>query len=336
MKSDRKAAIKKLKNLVLTPKMDPDDYCRNLEETFSSVFLPNNVEYTERNINGVKCDVISPVVYSSRRIIIYVHGGSFVGGSCNSYRNFCASLANATSCRIVVPDFRKAPTHAFPASIDDLVAVFRAIYEEETVARSLEASASHLSPSESHAQIIVAADGSGASMAMAVVLKINKKYRNNIQTLLLFSPWLDLTSDNPLIAGKKVSDEILSGASLHRAVDMYTYATNIQNPYVSCLQAPNEDFEQFPPVFIQMGGKEILVQQARQLKEKLAAVNVECILDIWPDMMFMFQMADEFLPESHLAIEKAGKYIMQREAETDAEREEREAILRKNNIALGE
>jgi acetyl esterase/lipase len=117
---------------------------------------------------------------------------------------------------------------------------------------------------------------------------------------------------------------------------MYTYATNIQNPFVSCLQAPNEDFEQFPTVYVQMGEKEILVQQAKQLKEKLAAVNVECILDIWPNMMFMFQMADEFLPESHLAIEKVGKFIMQREAETEAEREERERILRKNNIASGE
>ncbi|MBP5452036.1 MAG: alpha/beta hydrolase fold domain-containing protein [Treponema sp.] len=269
MKSDRKAAIKKLKNLVLTPKMDPDEYCRNLEDTFSSVFLPNNVECSERNINGVRCDVVSPVVYSSRRIIIYIHGGSFIGGTSGSYRNFCASLANASCCRIVIPDFRKAPTHPFPASIDDLVAVFRAIYEEETVARSLEASASHLSPSESHAQIIVAADGSGASMAMAVVLKINKKYRNNIQTMLLFSPWLDLTSDNPIIGGKKVSDEIMSGASLHRAVDMYTYATNISNPHVSCLQAPNEDFEQFPPVFIQMGERKSWFSRQRPLRKSL-------------------------------------------------------------------
>lgn len=335
MKSDKKAAIKKLKEMVFTTKQEPEEFRTNFDRTFSTVFLPNNVECSQAEYGGVTCDVISPVVYSSKRVVIYIHGGSFVGGSCRGYRNFCASFANASSCRMIVPEFRLPPTYPFPASIDDLVNVFRAVYEEENVARNLEISASGTDNTRGH--IVIAADGSGASLAMALIFKINKKYRSNIQNLVLFSPWLDLGSDNPIIAGgKKVSDGVISGDALHSAVDKYTYATNISNPLVSALRAPVEDFEEFPPVYIQMGEKEILVQQAKELQDKLAKVNVECLVDAWPDMMYMFQMADEFLPDSHLAIEKIGKYISRREGDSQEEIEERDRIIRKNNIFQGE
>lgn len=334
MKKDRKAAVKKMRTLVLTPKMQVETFRSAVEQTFGTVFLPNNVECTEKIYGTIPCDVLSPEIYSSNRIILYVHGGSFVGGSRASWRNFCASLANATSCRVIVPEFRLAPTHPFPGSIDDLVEVFRAIYAQEEIMippANEEAHQEEKSAGQSH--IIIAADGSGASLALALLFKINKKYRPAIHTLLLFSPWLDVSSENPLIKGRHVSDEVLSGEALHRAVDMYTYAANIANPLVSPLKANPEDFENFPPVYIQMGKKEILLQQAQEFDMLLDRAGIDCTLDIWDDMMYMFQMADEFLPESHLAIEKIGAYIKKRE-EDENEKRERNIILKKNNIAI--
>lgn len=333
MKADKKSAVKKLREMVFSAKQEPEHFRSNFDKTFSTVFLPNNVECVSREYGGIKCDVISPMVYSSKRVIIYIHGGSFVGGSCAAYRNFCSSFAHASSCRIIVPEFRLPPTYPFPASIDDLVNVFRSVYEEENVARNLEIAASGLSRSNSSGHIIIAADGSGASLAMALIFKINKKYRPNIQNLILFSPWLDMSSDNPLVAGgKKVSDGVMSGDALHAAVDKYTYAANISNPLVSPLKAPVEDFEAFPPVYIQMGQDEILVRQAIELKNILSQVDVECTMDLWPGMMYMFQMADEFLPDSHLAVNKVGDFISKREGDSAEEIEERQRIIRRNNI----
>ena len=333
MKADKKSAVKKIKEMVYTTKQEPEEFRTNMDRLFSTVFLPNNVECSERDYGGIKCDVISPVVYSSKRVIIYIHGGSFVGGSCSAYRNFCASFAHASSCRLIVPEFRLPPTYPFPASIDDLVNVFRSVYEEENVARNLEISASGLRPSNSSGHIIIAADGSGASLAMALIFKINKKYRSNIQNLVLFSPWLDMSSDSPLIAGgRKVNDGVISGEAIHAAVDKYTYAANISNPLVSPLKAPIEDFEAFPQVYIQMGEKEILLSQAKELKSRLSQVGVDCIMDVWPDMMYMFQMADEFLPDSHLAVNRVGEFISKREGDSEEEIEERRKIIKKNNI----
>ncbi len=331
MKVDRKAAVKKLKKLVYSSKKELPEFRKEMEEEFDTVFLPNRVECQEKALGGISCDVLFPELYASRKVILYVHGGSFVGGSSKAWRNFCASLANAAACRVVVPDFRLAPTHPFPASIDDLVAVFRVLYSEEEVAAQLEKTALN-GGTQQHAQIIIAADGSGASLAMALMFKINKKYRSAVTNLLLFSPWLDITSEHPLIAKKRAADEVLSGDAMHRAADMYTYASNLSNPLVSPLKAPVEDFEGFPPVYVQVGEKEILLEQAKELDVLLDRAGIDCTVDVWENMMYMFQMADEFLPESHLAVERAASYISLRQEESDEDRRMREAVLKKNNI----
>ncbi len=332
MKVDRKAAVKKLRTLVLGTKGDVEPFKATLEEKFGSVFLPNQVELYEKEYGQVKCDLLVPDVYSSHKIILYIHGGSFVGGSRASYRSFCASLANESSCRVVVPEFRLAPTNPFPASIDDLVSVFRVLYAENQVLSELEQR--NTGGRKYEPQIVIAADGSGASLAMALIFKIKDLYINGVRNIVFFSPWLDLSGECKLIADKRCSDEVLTGAEMHRAVDLYTFASNISNPLVSALRADDEAFKGLPPFYIQLGEKEILKQQAEELKEKLDKAGVECIVDVWENMMFMFQMADEYLRESHLAVEKVGDYISKRDALNNEEEEERQKILRKNDIVV--
>jgi acetyl esterase/lipase len=322
MKVDRKAAIKKLRTLVITPKSEVEPFRSKIEETFDTVFLPNHVERSEHDYGGVKCDILVPEVYSSRRVMLYIHGGSFAGGSRDSWRAFCSSLAHASSSRVVVPEFRLPPTHVYPAALEDLQTVFRMLFAEEQISMQIE-------DSKAEPEIVIAADGSGASLAVALLLKLRDRYRSCVQNLVLLSPWLDFTSDSPLIAGKRVADEVMSGEALHRAVDLYTYATNISNPLVSPLKAPVQNFIGFPPVYIQMGEKEILLEQAKQFAELLKEAAVECTLDVWPKMMFMFQMADEYLSEPHLAVEKLGNYISARdEDDIDVKAE----LMKKHNM----
>ena len=217
---DRKSAVKKLKTLVYSTKQDLDVFRKNIEKTFYEPVLPNRVECTEHKYSNISCDVLMPEVYATEKIMIYVHGGSFVGGSKKAYRGFCATLANATSCRVVVPEFRLAPTYTFPNGIEDLQLVFRAVFTEEQVARSLD-STNPKKPEQP--EIIIAADGSGASMALALLLNLRERYRECISRVILFSPWLNLTSDSPLITEKKVHDEVMSGDCLRRSSDIYTY-----------------------------------------------------------------------------------------------------------------
>ena len=207
-----------------------------------------------------------------------------------------------------------APTYTFPKGIEDLQLVFRSVFTEEQIARSLD-SANPRKPE--NPEIIIAADGSGASIALALLLNLRERYRECISRVILFSPWLNLTADSPLIKEKKVHDEIMSGDCLRRSSDIYTYETNLSNPLVSPILATKEQLTGFPPVFIQIGEKEILLEDAKQFQRNLHNAGCGCELDIWPDMMFMFQMADEYLEESHLAIEKIGKLITYHEEKID-------------------
>ena len=120
-----KKGIKKLKLLVFNSKSDVANFRSKIEDAFYSPFLPNHVECTEKNYGAIKCDVLSPEIYSSRRVVFYVHGGCFVGGSRRSYREFCSLLANKVYSRVVVPEYRLAPTHAFPCANEDIQAAFK-------------------------------------------------------------------------------------------------------------------------------------------------------------------------------------------------------------------
>ena len=305
---DRQNAIKKLKCLCLAPKIDLKVFRERIEKTLENPMLPNRVEHSERKYGGILCDVLVPEVYSSKRIMVYVHGGSFVGGSRAAWRSFCASLAHASSCRVVVPEFRIPTPHQYPASLEDVQSVFRAVYTEEQIARSLDLDSSDAAP-----EIIITADGSGASIALALVLSLKGKFRSVIKQIVLFSPWLDVSTESKILSAKKAADDIYTADAIRRAAEFYTYQENRSNSLVSPLRADDQSLQGFPPVFIQMGEKELFMDDVEQFQAKLADNGTECVLDVWKGMMPCFQMADDCLSESHLAVEKIGHLITGRD-----------------------
>jgi len=118
-----------------------------------------------------------------------------------------------------------------------------------------------------------------------------------------------MSDDTHLSDGKKAGDEILSGDSLCRCGEIYTYTSNLGNPLVSPLKSAKELLSGFPPVYIQMGEKEILLADAKKFTDLLVSADVRCELDVWPGMMHSFQLSDDCLWETHLAIEKIGRVV---------------------------
>ena len=308
IQNDRKAAIKKLKLLTYNSKSNLDSFRQKMEEAYSTVFLPNKVELSEYKYGNIDCDILSPEMYSSNRVMIYVHGGCFSGGSRKTYRAFCSSLATKCYCRVVIPEFRLSPAYPCPAAIEDIQAVFRSLFTEEQIQASLN---TEKGTTPKLPEIIIAADGSGATIACALLYNRRERYRTCISHVVFFSPWLDLSPGSKIMSSKKISDEVLSLDVFKKSVTDYTYTENTKISSVSPLLADDEQLKGFPPVFIQMGSKEILLEDAKEFIARLRENGNTCELDIWKGMMFMFQMAEEYLHESHLALDKVGKVVTQ-------------------------
>ncbi|MBR7064364.1 MAG: alpha/beta hydrolase fold domain-containing protein [Treponema sp.] len=301
MHSNRREALKKLRLLIYSPKISVDTFRSKIEETFACPILPNRVECMESNYGGVMCDVLSPEIYSSRRILIYIHGGSFVGGSRVSWRGMCSRIAAKALCKVVVPEFRLAPTFTYPAAIEDVQSVFRSVYTELQVSCTLDEA---VSSSPCKPEIVLAADSSGASIVLSLLFNLRERYKNCVTRLILLSPWLNFLQGDET---KKKGDELLLPDTLSFCGGTYTYAENLSNAQVSPLQASPEMFKDFPPVYMQVGEKEFLMDEYNQFVHLLESAKVQCDLDVWKDMPPLFQLADESLWETHLALEKIGK-----------------------------
>jgi acetyl esterase/lipase len=298
---DRRGAVVLLRNLVYNPKYSPEAFRERLERAFYSPFLPRQVAVQRLQAGSVGFDLLLPEVYAKNRLIFYVHGGSLVGGSSRAWRPFCASLADECAARLVLTDFRLAPSFTFPTALDDLQAVFREVYNKLfDGARN-----DPLLPLE----LIIAGDSSGASLAMALALNLREHIRVHVKTLILFSPWVDL-SPSSIFRGtkKRIKDEVITPRGYEVSVDSYTYLSNLENPLVSPVYSTPALLTGFPPVYIQMGGRELLMVDVLRFVRLLRDCGVPCTLDVWEDMMHLFQMADQHLDESHRAIKKIGRY----------------------------
>lgn len=288
-----KQAIKKIKSFVITQKTDNSSFRNNIEENFSVKFLPNRVEYRSVKMNDISCDVLVPELYVKNRVVLYVHGGSFIGGSCASWRSFCSSIANESSSRVIVPEFHLAPEYPYPCSVEDIKKVFNSLLEM-------------------NAKIIIMADSSGASIAFSMLLKMSHEepqLLSNISQIILFSPWLDVSSTSSLFACKRLKDPVLTLDTFKISSLLYSYEKNLNSSYVSPLKAGFSEFKHFPPVYIQIGSNDVLLSNVYLFKEILSQAGVKCYVDKWDKMFYLFQMADEYLQDAQDAIKKIGKYI---------------------------
>lgn len=335
IKQDRKAALKKIKTLSYSQKVDTESFRKKIEETFSTDYIPGKVEITEKEFGGVSCSIICPEVFSANRAMIYIHGGNFIAGSRQSWTSFCSTFATATSTKIILPEFRLAPEHPFPAQAEDIENVFKSVLLSEKINLKMNSTDDiDIKEDKEKPEIIIAADSTGASIALSFLLGLDKKYLSEISKIILLSPILEYSFDDATVALKKLKDEVTNAESIRQCACMYTYESNISSYSVSPIKAEDSLYEGFPEFYIQCGAKELMLPYNKQFELKLARSGVKCTLDIVEDMMFLFQLADESLMEAYESITRIGDWINFRGGETKEEIEERKRLIKENNITV--
>ena len=238
------------------------------------------VDYEWTVLDGVDCEVITPRT-EVVRTVVYVHGGGYVIGSPATQRAITSHLARAASARVIVPDYRLAPEHPWPAGLDDALAVCAATAQR-------------------HGSYALAGDSAGGGMALCAAQRLRDDSGPLPDALVLISPWLDLSNSQPSHAERAERDPMLRGAWADENVRVYVAGQG--EPEDARWSPLFGNQRGLPRTLIHVGSEEILHDDAVALAAAMRETGVPVTLTVFDGMWHEFHMHASTLPRAREAV----------------------------------
>ena len=245
--------------------------------------------------NGVKSEWVSAPDADPGRAILYLHGGGYVIGSINTHRSLAGRLSRAAKARVLVIDYRLAPEHPHPAAVDDSVAAYRWML------------AQGLKPS----RIAVAGDSAGGGLTAATLVAIRDAKLPLPGAGALLSPWVDLEGIGESMTTKDKVDPIVHKDGLLGMAKAYLGGKNPRTPLAAPLYA---DLSGLPPLLIQVGTWETLLDDGVRLAERAKKAGVNVTFEPWENMVHVWHIFAPMLDEGQQAIDKIGAFVREHTA----------------------
>jgi acetyl esterase/lipase len=247
-------------------------------------------ETVQLDIDGRRGARIHPAGAAPGKAILYLHGGGYVTGSIEPHLVLCTPMARAARTDIIILDYRLAPEHPFPAALEDALAAWHWLLAQGYRAEDL----------------VVAGDSAGAGLAAAAVLSLRDAGEALPAAVVCLSPWVDLTNSGQSHILNAAAEPTLRSDVLREWAGFYAPESELRNPLVSPVYA---DFHGFPPLLVQVGGDDILLDDARRLAERGRAAGAEVTLSVWEGMWHVWQMFGYLLPESRKALDEIAGFV---------------------------
>jgi epsilon-lactone hydrolase len=241
---------------------------------------PPNISVRSVNAGGVPGLLLTPRP-EEPGTVLYLHGGGHVAGSAFGYRPLVGALAEQAGTGVVVPDYRLAPEHPFPASVEDAVRAYRWMVGRGATG------------------VIVAGDSSGCSLVLSFLLTLKQQSLPMPSGAVLFCPWVDLTA-----VGRDSPPHDLVDFR-HAAAGLYLAGHPADEPLVSPLSA---DLTGLPPMLIQAATGDPLLDEARELTGHAQDCGVDARFELFPVDTHDFHIFWSFLPEAAQALKQAGRF----------------------------
>lgn len=256
---------------------------------------------TTRTYVGVRPALLVEATHGSvPGTILYFHGGSFLVGSPETALSLTANLVTRTGMRAYSIDYRLAPEHPFPAAADDAFDAYRALLDDG------------LDPST----IVFAGDSAGGGLTVITLLRARDAGLPMPAAIVAFSPGLDATRSGASMDSKDGIDPFFTRESLEHTGSLYLAGQDPRQPLLS--PAVLADPTGFPPMLLQAGTNEVLLDDATRMAARAAAAGVDVILDITADVPHVFQAFAGRLDEADQALDRAALFITQHCRITDA------------------
>jgi acetyl esterase/lipase len=283
-------AIDAMKGLAQAPVTTPQE----MRALFEQMAAPAEADVKSEPVTagGVKAEWISAPGADSGRAVLYLHGGGYVLGSIKTHRDLMGRISRAAKARVLGVDYRLAPEHPFPAAVDDAVAAYRWMLQQD------------LNPS----RIAVAGDSAGGGLVVATLVAIRDAKLPTPGAGVCLSPWVDLEGIGESMTTREHLDPVVRRDGLKQMAAAYLAGKDPRTPLAAPLYA---DLKGLPPLLIQVGDAETLLDDSNRLAERARAAGIQVKLEVWPEMIHVFQLFAGFLPEGQQAVQGIGQYLNQ-------------------------
>jgi acetyl esterase/lipase len=243
--------------------------------------------------NGVAAEWFTAPGAAADRVVLYLHGGGYVMGSINTHRDLIGRISRAAQARVLALDYRLAPEHPFPAAVDDAFAGYR--YLLDNGLRS--------------SRIVVAGDSAGGGLTLSTLVVVRDAGLPLPAAAVCLSPWVDFEGLGESMKTRAHVDPVASKEGTSLLAQAYLAGKDPRTPLAAPLYA---DLKGLPPMLIQVGDHETLLDDSTRVAARARAAGVEMKLEVWPEMIHVWQAFASFLPEGQEAVEGIGKFIRER------------------------
>jgi acetyl esterase/lipase len=270
-----------------------DEQRRLLRELLSAQPLPPDLTVTAATLGGVPTAEVTVDGVEPRHTVLYFHGGVYVLGDAALSADLAAQVGRRTSAKAISVDYRLAPEHPYPAAVDDALAAYEALLQSGT----------------DPADVIFAGESAGGGLAVVTMVNARDRGLPLPAAAYAMSPYVDLTLSGETIRSRRDADPLLSPEALSARVADYTSGQDAGLPLISPIFA---DLSGLPPLIIQVGSHEVLLDDALRLARTAALADVEVALDVVPGVPHVFQAYHPILDEAAAALDRAGQFLSAR------------------------
>jgi acetyl esterase/lipase len=282
--------IELLKSLPKREKMDIAEMRSDMEKGAALQSVPEGVICTHVDVGGIPAEWVVPKNSRPDAIVLYLHGGGYVMCSINTHRRMVARIAETSASRALLIDYRLAPEHPFPAAVEDATNAYRWLIKKKVPPN----------------KIVIAGDSAGGGLALSTVIDLKEKGIPLPAAIVCLSPWTDLAITGDSLLSNAEADPIPNREDLDEMARLYLGGQDPRSPLASPLYG---DFTKFPPMLIQVGTAEMLLDDSARVAQKAKDAGVNVTYEPWPDMIHVWQVLADILPEAKEAINVIGKYI---------------------------
>jgi monoterpene epsilon-lactone hydrolase len=239
---------------------------------------------------GVPAEWVGAPGFDADRAVLYLHGGGYAIGSINTHRRMAYDISAACGARVLVIDYRLAPEHPFPAAVEDATKAWRWLLQQA------------IKPS----RLAIAGDSAGGGLTIATLVNLRDQKLALPACAVAISPWVDLEGVGTSMTTRSAQDPMVQKAGLKWMADMYLKGKDPKTPLAAPLHA---DLKDLPPVLVQVGSAETLLDDATRLAEKLHTAGSEVKLSVWPNQLHVFPFFAPILSEGRDGCIEIGTYI---------------------------